>query len=231
MNRPRLTVGFNMTGFQPSTSGLQPLFKSESQSADDPLQFVLSDDSTDRMGDTIQPSGWDLRAFEANPIALWQHASSRPIGRWIDVRVSGNKLLGKLVFADPGTSVMIDELRALVEQNVIKAVSVGFNPIEFEPIRGPKGGTNFKRQELLEVSLVSVPANKNAVAVARSMGISEATISEVFDFAPKGMRISQPCTGIINFPRITINRSHGASAIKAREALAKAQQALSGVRK
>jgi hypothetical protein len=129
---------------------VEKIFKSASQSVDDPLQFVLSDDSTDRMGDTIQVTGWDLTNFKENPIALWAHAATRPIGRWVDVRVVGNKLMGKLVFADAGTSPMIDEIRSLVEQRILKTVSVGFNPLDAEPIRDPKGkmtGFNFIKQD------------------------------------------------------------------------------------
>jgi len=172
------------------------------------MQFVLSDDSTDRMGDTIQVAGWDLTAFKENPIALWAHASTRPIGTWVDVRVIGQKLMGKLVFAAQGTSTLIDELRSLVEQRILKTVSVGFTPLDAEPIRDPKGkmtGWNFIKQELLEVSLVSVPANPNAIAIARSMNLSDAAWATAFE---------------------TPVKPPGASAIKAREAIAKAQAAL-----
>jgi len=199
---------------------VQTVFKSASQSADDPLEFVLSDDSTDRMGDTIQPSGWDLTAFRQNPIALWAHASSRPIGTWADVRVAGKKLLGKLKFATEGTSTLIDELRSLVEQRVLRTVSVGFTPLEAEPIRDIDGrmtGWNFIKQELLEVSLVAVPANPNAIAVARSMNLSDAAQMLAFAALPEEIQT-------------TYRKQPGASAVKARLALAKAQATL-GVRK
>jgi HK97 family phage prohead protease len=196
---------------------VEKIFKSASQSVDDPLQFVLSDDSTDRMGDTIQVTGWDLTNFKENPIALWAHAATRPIGRWVDVRVVGNKLMGKLVFADAGTSPMIDEIRSLVEQRILKTVSVGFNPLDAEPIRDPKGkmtGFNFIKQELLEVSLVAVPANPNAVAVARSLHLSNDTMKLCFDaWDDKSHRKSH-------------SPSHGASAVKLRKAIAAAQAVL-----
>ena len=49
------------------------------------LEFVLSDATIDSYGDMIEPSGWDLRNFKKNPIALFSHASSWPIGIWEDV--------------------------------------------------------------------------------------------------------------------------------------------------
>jgi Caudovirus prohead serine protease len=47
-------------------------------------------------------------------------------------------------------------------------VSVGFDPIEVEP--NGKGGYNFNKWELLELSIVSVPANPGATVFARAFG-------------------------------------------------------------
>lgn len=146
------------------------------------LEFVLSDATVDRMGDIIDPAGWDLKWFKKNPIALFGHSSGEPIGTWADVRVEGKKLMGRLVFAAEGTSARIDELRRLVEQGILRAVSVGFRPLEAEPLdpARPYGPQKYKRQELLETSLVSVPANPAALAVAKSLKISEDVLSLAF---------------------------------------------------
>jgi hypothetical protein len=48
----------------------------------------------------------------------------------------------------------------------MKAVSIGFQPIESEPLAG--GGRKFTKWELLEISLVAVPANSEALVIARS---------------------------------------------------------------
>lgn len=148
----------------------------------DGLEFVLSDATVDRMGDIIDPAGWDLRNFKQNPIALFGHSGDFPIGKWADLRVEGGKLVGRLVLAARGTSARIDELIGLVEQGILRAVSVGFRPIEAEPIdkNKPYGGQRYKKQELLETSLVSVPANPAAVALAKSLNLSSETLSLVF---------------------------------------------------
>jgi HK97 family phage major capsid protein/HK97 family phage prohead protease len=148
----------------------------------DGMEFVLSDATVDRYGDVVEPTGWDLRSFRKNPIALFGHSASFPIGKWQDVRVEDGKLKGRLEFAKAGTSYRIDELRRLVEQGILKAVSVGFRPLKAEPIdpADPRGGQRYKRQELLETSLVSVPANPAALAVARSLHISDDTLNIAF---------------------------------------------------
>lgn len=147
------------------------------QSSTDPFEFVLSDESQDRMGDVIVARGWQLQHFKNNPIALFGHDQAHPIGLWENVRVEGKRLIAKLVPAARGTSTRIDEIVSLIEQRILKAVSVGFKPLEYEP---GERGLKFTKQELLECSVVSVPANPNALAVAKSINLSTETLLEVF---------------------------------------------------
>lgn len=146
------------------------------------LEFVLSDATVDRYGDVVEPSGWDLRNFKKNPIALFGHEGGFPIGTWQDIRVEGGRLIGRLKLAAKGTSARIDELISLVEQGILRAVSVGFRPLEAEPVdrSKPYGPQRYKRQELLETSLVSVPANPAAVALAKSLNLSQETMNLAF---------------------------------------------------
>lgn len=148
----------------------------------DGLDFVLSDETRDRMGDVIEAGGWDLAEFRDNPIALFGHSSSFPIGTWDNVRVAGKRLVGTLKLAARGTSARIDELISLVEQGILRAVSVGFVPKEMEAIdpKKPFDGTRFTKQTLLECSLVAVPANPAALQLAKSLNISDETLSLAF---------------------------------------------------
>lgn len=150
--------------------------------ASEGLEFVLSDATKDSYGDIVDPKGWDLTRFKKNPIALFGHNSSFPIGTWSNVRVEGGKLMAKLNLAARGTSARIDELISLVEQGVLRAVSVGFIPKQAEPLDKdkPYAGQRYLRSELLETSLVSVPSNPAALAVAKSLNLSTETISLAF---------------------------------------------------
>jgi HK97 family phage prohead protease/HK97 family phage major capsid protein len=161
------------------------------------MEFVLSDESVDRMGDIISADGWDLEGFKKNPIALWAHRSDQPIGTWENLRVQDKTLRGKLTLAPKGIIPRIDELRALIDAGILRAVSVGFREIESDPIdkSHPYRGTRFTKQELVECSLVSIPANANAVATAKSLNISPRTID--FVFAKNGKRDRVKVRGII----------------------------------
>ena len=138
---------------------------------------MLSDGTVDRYGDTIEAKGWELDWFRKNPIALFGHNHDFPIGRWEDVRVEGDRLVAKLKLAAEGTSARIDEIRRLIEQGILKAVSVGFKAVESEPMGR---GIRFIRQELLECSVVGVPANPAALAVAKSLHVSPETMAMAF---------------------------------------------------
>lgn len=148
----------------------------------DGLEFVLSDGTKDRYGEIVEPDGWVLTNFRKNPIALFGHDSREPIGTWSRLRVEGGQLRGVLNFASPGTSARIDEFQALAEQGVLRAVSVGFIPIETEAMDKdrPYGPQRYLKQELVETSLVSVPANPAALAVAKTLRLSDETMALAF---------------------------------------------------
>jgi HK97 family phage prohead protease len=152
--------------------------KTHTSSADG-LFYILSDPTVDRYGDSIDQTGWDLRNFLRNPIALFGHQNGFAIGTWQNLRVQDGALHGRLKLAPEGSSSRIDEIRALVEADVLKAVSVGFRPIESEPLV-KSGGTRYIKSELIEASLVSVPANPSALQVSKMLGVSQETMKMVF---------------------------------------------------
>lgn len=132
------------------------------------FRFVASTSASDRYNDVIDQEGWDLKGFNANPIVLFNHNSlDLPIGRG-KVEVKNNQLMIEVEFDQS------DEFAKKIEQKVkdgfINAVSVGFNPIEATPRSSldknhkyySKFGTLFSKAELLEVSIVTIPANSEA---------------------------------------------------------------------
>jgi HK97 family phage major capsid protein/HK97 family phage prohead protease len=147
------------------------------------LEFVMSDATVDRFGDVVSADGWDLANFKRNPVALFNHAAGAPpIGIWENVRVKDGALRGHLKLAPEGTSPRIDEIRKLIEAGILRAVSVGFRPIESKPVQAKDGmiGELYVRSELVECSVVSIPANPNALAIAKSLQVSDDTIGLVF---------------------------------------------------
>src|SRR4051812_16825614 len=105
------------------------------------VPFVLSDATPDAYGDVIEAKGWILDDYRNNPIVLANHDASFPCGKMKNVREHNNKLVGDLELAPAGTSGRIDEVRALVDADILTAVSVGFIPVKFKPL--PSGGRHY----------------------------------------------------------------------------------------
>ena len=159
------------------------LVKVGHQDPDDPLKFILSTDTVDRMGDIVEQEHWQLKHFKKNPIALFMHNHTAPIGVWKNVKVEAGKLVGTLGLAKEGTSEIIDTVRSLVAQRILKAVSVGFSVGDYERMVDADGYTTGYRllsPELHEASLVSVPANQEALQIAKSFNLSDSDIAKLF---------------------------------------------------
>lgn len=137
---------------------------------EDEVEVVMSTASVARDGHILLPQGCNLEAYRANPIILWQHDPEHPVGNAENVTVSADAITAKIRFAPVGTTPKSDEVRRLVKSGVVRAVSVGFEPLDGEPLdpKKPRGGMRITEWELLECSFVSVPADTGAVVTARS---------------------------------------------------------------
>jgi HK97 family phage prohead protease len=150
--------------------------KTADKAADDSAQIVLSyiasTDQVDRYGDVVDQQGWDLTGFKANPVILFNHhQDSLPIGKAKNIEVRDNRLEIDIEFD------MSDDYSAKIARKAkggfLNAVSVGFAPIEFsargdlprdhKAFEEKSTGNYYHRSELLEVSLVTVPANAGAI--------------------------------------------------------------------
>jgi HK97 family phage prohead protease len=145
------------------------------------VRFVFSDGTVDRSGDSIDQAGWKTDAYKDNPVALWAHDSfSPPIGRSSNVGTIAGKLMGDIEFMSADISPFADSIYRMVTAGFIKAVSVGFIPLEYSFSNDKKRpyGIDFTKQELLEISVCPVPCNPNALQEAKAHGIDTAPLRE-----------------------------------------------------
>lgn len=128
------------------------------------VEGIASTENPDRMGEVIKQDGWDLEMFKKNPVLMASHRySDFPIGRVTDITVDGKKLTFKAIFSQETQAAK--EAYALVKEGILKAFSVGFIPREYDT----DNQNTITKAELLEISLVSVPANPFAIVTAKSM--------------------------------------------------------------
>lgn len=150
------------------------------------FKFIASDETPDSYGDIVRVAGWDLKRYKKNPIVLFGHDSRQPIGWSPEVVIDEKKkqLQQVIKLADEGTSEFIDTLYKLMKQRIVKAVSVGFRSLAEPNILrdkdGDYSGMEFISQELLELSVVSIPANPNALSLAKSWNTKDATMARLF---------------------------------------------------
>ena len=153
------------------------------------LRFTISTGIVDREQDRIAITGWDLANFARNPVVLWGHDAARlPIGRAIEIGVEGGALKATVDFipADlPEAGPFADAVYRLACQGYLRATSVGFRPLKWDftddPARGADDwfpGVDFEEQELVELSIVTVPANPEALIDAPGPGEGVAIASD-----------------------------------------------------
>ena len=147
------------------------------------IDFVLSTEKIDRMGDSISLFGWDLSAYKKNPVVLFAHNGSQPpIAKASNVKknIKEKTLVASAEFTSRDMNPFGFSIFQMYVGGFMKAVSVGFRPVEFDFSEDKKRplGIDFKKQELLEFSAVPVPANPDALVAAKSCGIDMRPIKE-----------------------------------------------------
>ncbi len=114
--------------------------------------------NTDRDGDVVERGAFAASLKERMPALLWQHNAKEPIGRFDVVRedAKGLYVKGRLSMTGRGA-----EAYDLLKLGALNGLSIGF--VTKEALRNRATGTRtIKRAELMEVSLVTFPANELA---------------------------------------------------------------------
>lgn len=145
------------------------------------LDFTISTDAVDRYGDTVAVEGWQLDAFKKNPVVLWAHDSSMlPVAKASDVRIEKGKLKAKAEFMPRDISGFADAVFNALKLGYLSATSVGFIPTKyaFADDAGRRFGIDFLEQELVEFSIVPVPANAEALIEGRSLPFDAAPLRD-----------------------------------------------------
>lgn len=120
--------------------------------------IVGSTGTIDRHGDSVNPEGWHLQNFMKNPVIMYGHDyRSLPIGKATKVWVQDSKLMFDIAFA---TTKYAKEVFELIKQDIINAFSVGFIVKRWGSDEEPY---TIMEQELLELSVVPIPANPEAL--------------------------------------------------------------------
>jgi HK97 family phage prohead protease len=131
------------------------------------VRVVATTGVVDRVGDIVNPRGGDFTDFMKNPVCLRDHDASRPVARCLSIIPYADRVEAIIQFPEEGTSEDSDECYKLVKQRILGAVSIGFIPDMKSAAPLQSGGLRFDKWTLLEVSIVALPANAQALIVER----------------------------------------------------------------
>lgn len=154
------------------------LFTSKSVSVNEKertAQFIISDDQVDRMDEIVEQS-WDTENYKNNPIVLWGHNPDEPenvLGTSLGLETEKGdddvtRTKSTVKFSDEGINPKADMVFNQVKAGILRTVSVGFIPKTFKTSDDDKDV--LADNELLEFSIVPIPANPRAVALAYKEG-------------------------------------------------------------
>lgn len=134
--------------------------------------FRITSEVIDRQGEVVTADGWQMDAYRANPVVLDSHnyfGIENIVGKTVDLKQVDDEWHADITFnASPKGRLA----EMLVESGDLNAVSVGFQPLQVEVPKGGQGPVRHTEKELLEISVVPVPANQEALRV-RSLGADE----------------------------------------------------------
>ena len=135
--------------------------------------FIICDESVNRYGWRLLVGGIDLTGFNKNPVLVMQHNTfAVSIGRWKNLRIENSELKGTAEFDRNDDDAV--KLYWKYKDGYMSAVSLNVIPIEESKdkallLPGQKYPT-LTKSEMLEISLVTIPGQKNAVRLSTPEG-------------------------------------------------------------
>ncbi|MDR1848222.1 MAG: HK97 family phage prohead protease [Bacteroidales bacterium] len=130
------------------------------------LDFIICDNTINRYGWRLLVEGIQLDGFLKNPVCCIQHETwNSAVGKWKNLRVEESQLKGTLEFDNEDEDAI--KFYKKYKKGIMNAVSLNVIPLvesmeAVDLLPGQKYPT-ITKSELLEVSLVTVPGQKNAV--------------------------------------------------------------------
>lgn len=126
--------------------------------------FIINDESLNIGGFRVLTAGIELARFKNNPVVKVMHDSYSqwmPIGLASNLRIDDqNRLIADVEFDDEDEEAIKVEKKVM--KKILRATSLGLKEIEWSDDMSV-----LQRSELLEISIVDVPANANTVTLHR----------------------------------------------------------------
>jgi HK97 family phage prohead protease len=123
------------------------------------IEGYANTSTKDRVGDVVLPSAFEktLKTYLSNPVMLLNHDWNDVIGRCISAEITDKGLFIRARISDTRM-----DIKTLIAEKCYSTMSIGYNELDADYDESTK--TKYiKELELLEISVVSVPANTEAM--------------------------------------------------------------------
>ena len=133
--------------------------------------YILNDESVvNSHGFVLLNAAGRFERFNANPVMLFNHEADKLIGQMTGLRVEGTKLIGTPVYDEE--DALAAKCKRQGEKGFLKGCSPGIMIYAVELRTNPDGEERITVTdwELCEISLVSVPSNRNALRLYNAQG-------------------------------------------------------------
>ena len=148
---------------------------------------IVSSGAIDSYETKFDVSGAELDRFRSNPILLFNHDdyAALPVGKVDAIRQDGDLLLADVTLENVTDGEKSGKnIYSLLKAGFLNGFSIRFEPLDYhiETIE-EREITVFDRWRLLEISVVNLPANPEAVVVrsAQTRGLTKDDIKAMFE--------------------------------------------------
>jgi phage head maturation protease len=194
--------------------------------SDDPedkyVRGVISTVDPDADGDVVLPEGLVWDRYVKNPVVLFNHDLNSPVGLCDEVITeAGGHVRARTRF---GTTPEAQKVYQLMKDKVLRTFSIGFVPMEcvergnkgFENalrlvqeqypdrIDGQKVGRIVQKALIVEYSVVTIPANENAV-VTEMKGLGLSITDSAVEYGPKEPVLPVTLPAVVQIKRLGLN--------------------------
>lgn len=131
------------------------------------VEFVVSTNALDAHGERINVDGINFKEYKKNPVVLWGHDGfNLPIAKTSKIWKENGRLMARAMFD------MADDFPRKVYRKIkdgyLNAVSIGGMVEEWA-----EDGLTINKMNMKEFSVVSIPANPEALATAKQLSTED----------------------------------------------------------
>ena len=163
---------------------------------------IISTEGVDRSGEIVIQNGLDIKRYLTNPIVLWAHDYYKlPVGMTTKIYLEDGKWVAEGKFAPEEANPFAQQVRKLYEGKFINTASIGF-------IVKKMDGNKITESELLEWSFVPVPANSEALSLAKKLNF------DLGELKTKGIILEEKKKHILKISELVVDSKNAKLIIK-----------------